>query len=107
MKKFESQLGHLTIFSESMEDLIQNVEYDAVLLTKDINPVLERCNPRNPYDCEVLTMLVARIAAMVVSNIEKDDYHPEKSVREMFGLFLENFRNARDGKIEAEMFDVK
>ena len=107
MKKFESQLGHINIFSESVEDLIQNVEYDAVLLTKDIVPVLERCNAKNPYDCEVLTMLVARIAAMIVSNIEDADYHPENSVREMFDFYLENFRKARDGEIECEMFDVE
>ena len=32
MKKFESQLGQIVLYSENIDDLIQNMEYDAVLL---------------------------------------------------------------------------
>ena len=107
MKKFESQLGHINIFSEGMEDLIQNMEYDSVLLMKEIMPVLDRCNLKNPYDCDVLMMLVARVAAYAIANAEGDDYNAENRVRSSFEYYLECFRDARDGKIKAEMFDVE
>ena len=107
MKKFESQLGKVVLFSESVEDFIQNMEYDSVLLAKDIMPVLDRCNLKNPYDCDVLMMLVARIAAYEVAKVEGEDYNAEKRVRSSFDYYLECFRDARDGKIECEEFDVK
>jgi hypothetical protein len=107
MKKFESQLGNNVLFCENLDDMIQNMEYDSVLLAKDIIPVLERCNPKYPYDCDVLMMLVARIAAMVIANVEGDDYDAEKRVRNSFEYYLECFRKAKKGEIECEVFDVE
>jgi hypothetical protein len=107
MKKFESQLGHNVLFSENLDDMIQNMEYDSVLLAKDIMPVLGRCNPKYPYDCDVLMMLVARLAAYAIAKIEDDDYNAEKRVRSSFEYYLEGFRKARDGEIECEVFDVE
>ena len=107
MKKFESQLGHNVLFSENLDDMIQNMEYDSVLLAKDIMPVLGRCNPKYPYDCDVLMMLVARLAAYAIAKIEGDDYNAEKRVRSSFEYYLEGCRKARDGEIECEVFDVE
>ena len=107
MKKFESQLGNVVLYSENIEDLIQNMEYDSVLLAKDIMPVLDRCNLKNPYDCDVLTMLVARIAAYAIAKVEDDDYNAENRVRSSFDYYLGCFRDARDGKIKCEEFDVE
>ena len=107
MKKFESQLGQIVLYSENIDDLIQNMEYDAVLLAKDIIPVLGKCNPKNPYDCDVLMILVSRIAAMVVTNVEGDDYDAEKRVRASFEYYLDCFRKAKNGEIKYEEFDVE
>lgn len=107
MKKFESQLGHLVINSESMEDLIQNIEYDSVLLMKDIKPVIERCNPKNPYDCEVMMMLAARIAAWVISIGEDEGYNAEKHVDEWKSFFVETIHDYKSGKVKMEEFDVE
>ena len=107
MKKFESQLGHNVLFSENLDDMIQNMEYDSVLLAKDIMPVLGRCNPKYPYDCDVLMMLVARLAAYAIAKIEGDDYNAENRVRSCFEYYLECFRKFKNGELECEVFDVE
>ena len=52
-------------------------------------------------------ILVSRIAAMVVTNVEGDDYDAEKRVRASFEYYLDCFRKAKNGEIEYEEFDVK
>ena len=105
-KKFESQLGNFCQVHESLEDLLQNAEYDAVLLLKDIVPILLKCNDKNPYDCEVMMMAAARMAAMVINALEVLDYNAEDRVKSLIDFDLEHIRKIRNGEEELVQYEI-
>lgn len=95
MKKRESQLGKLVQTCTSLEDFMEQMESDASIVGKEVGKLMEAFDLRNPYDREVMMMMITNVAAAVTSAVEEYNDGIEDWMKNLFRFHLECYRDMK------------
>lgn len=100
MKKRESQLGTLVQTCTSLEDFMEQMESDASIVGKEVGKLLEAFNLRNPYDREVMMLMIMNVAAAVTSAVEEYNDGIEEWMDHLYHFHLDCYREMKKKEIE-------
>ena len=100
MKKRKSQLGQLVQTCTSLEDFVAQLESDASIVGKKVGKLLEAFDLRNPYDREVMMMMVMNVAAAVTSAVEEYNEGIEDWMEHLYHFHLDCYREEKKRELK-------
>ena len=95
MKKRESQLGTLVQHCKDMQDFLEQMESDASIVGKKVEKLLKAFDLRNPYDREVMMIMIMNVAAAITSSVEEYNEGIENWMKHLYQYHLDCYRELK------------
>ena len=95
MKKRESKLGTSVLLCKDMQDFLAQMESDASIVGKKVEKLLEAFDLRNPYDREVMMLMIMNVAAAITSSVEEYNEGVEEWMKHLYQYLLDCYREEK------------
>ena len=92
MKKVKTNLGKRLHMYKDLEDANRQFNHDVAVMGKQLEKYVYQFDPKNPYDQEVLTVILANTMAWLQVHADLDSFDLEPAFKRNYEMALSNYR---------------
>lgn len=92
MKKVVTNLGKRLHMYKDLKDANRQLNHDVVVLGEQLDDFVYQFDPKNPYDQEVLAVILTNILAWIQIHADLDSFDMEPIFKEKYKFALKNYR---------------